>query len=281
MGILDIDHVMCLAKGIDETREAYEHLGFTVSSFSRNPALGGGNHCVLFPKTLPGAANYLELVSIEDFSQIDPTIRDVLGQSLGGKMLVLSTDDVEATAAEHSAYRDIQFGPVSITRDWEIEQNKTVEVSFSVYVPSTDPANVAINACEHHSAQHYIYPPWTNHRNGAQQMTSVLIAARDMGAAKDVFAIIPGTWQYIGTRHILQVQNVALEIMSQQEAFDDYGYRMDSGVMTSCIGVKIAAEFSALETVLGENGIAHTIAGDIIRVGAADAVGLHIDFEAT
>lgn len=176
--ILEIDHLMC---GVDDAEQAgasFERMGFRVTPFSVIESMGLGNRCVLFASRTPGAACYLELMSILDASKVPAAMTRTLAGGERVKSMVLATPDGDA------CHRSLLAGgfappspPIHLQRDWHFPGGETVRPAFAVILPM--PAQLLFNVCQHKTLPLYLRPEWTSHPNGALGFDSVIAVARD------------------------------------------------------------------------------------------------------
>lgn len=178
MGIpTEVDHLMCHAADGAAAARLLAVLGFTSTPVSRIEAMGIDNRLVLFEDAAPGAANFIEFMTVADPARLPPPMRPLLSGSDGGRMLVLATG--EAVAA-HRHLTSVGFAfapPVHVRREWKLDDGSSLFPEFDVLLPAvTVPV---FNACRYRDVSPYRRESWTRHANGARRLDAVYCVAAD------------------------------------------------------------------------------------------------------
>ncbi|MCC9622710.1 VOC family protein [Thalassospira sp. MA62] len=177
-----IDHLVLCVHDLDAAVAAYQELGFTVTPRAVHP-FGTGNALI----QLDGM--YIELLSVVDPEKIPETDlesgfsfagynRDYLKQREGMSMLALQSDDA------HAARQYFIDGGAASPEVFDFERlGKTpngdaVELGFSLAF-ATHPLmrHAVCFVCQHHHpAEHFYFPEYQTHENGAYKIDKVLVS---------------------------------------------------------------------------------------------------------
>ena len=76
--VVELDHLMIKVDSLKAATEKFSRMGFDVTPESRIESLGVANRLVLLWPRRPGVANFLELMSVPDPENVDPTMAEVL-----------------------------------------------------------------------------------------------------------------------------------------------------------------------------------------------------------
>jgi hypothetical protein len=166
-----IDHTLIGVRDLEAARDAWLHLGFTVTPRGRHIGWGTGNYCVMF------GDDYVELLGIVDPSQflnrLD-TLLETRGEGLLGlAFAAASSSDV------HAAFPDITQPPKDLGRLLELpEGDVTPRFSLVHFDPEATPG-LATFSSTHLTPELLRRPGWLDHPNGAIGLDGVTVSAGD------------------------------------------------------------------------------------------------------
>lgn len=189
MPVRDIDHVVVMTSDLESARAGWEQLGFTTTPRAVHP-FGTANSLI----QLQG--NFVELLEIDDPERIPPAAerffsfadhnRDFLkANGEGGSMLVLTSADRDADRAGWIDRGLQAYEPVDFERTARLPDGQETRVAFSLAFTG-DPSVTGLGffVCQQHTPEAFWKPDYQRHRNGAQRITAVTLAAPEPEAAR-------------------------------------------------------------------------------------------------
>ena len=189
---VELDHIMLRVSDLEATRAGWQRLGFTVSPYRTNEAMGGGatggrggNHLVLFTPPTPGTANFLEL-AYADPAHAHPIMKSLLEGPPGYAMMVHITPDLERVLRGWEA-AGVPYPPAIYELGSEFRDPGTGSVErihFRVSLPSSTGTSININAYTPRDLAHFLRPDWRSHANGASCWRKLTIAVDQNEFAK-------------------------------------------------------------------------------------------------
>jgi hypothetical protein len=170
-GIIEIDHLLTAVQDAQRAGEDFERLGFTVTPLSVITAMGLSNRLVLLSPLSDGAANFVELMALNDPAAANAAMRQLLEGPESVRSMVMTSRDAETTRSALIA-EGYEPGEVhKLQRVWELPSGEQLHLAFDVLLPL--PAPFAFNVCQYRTLQHYLRPQWREHPNGAVSLVSV------------------------------------------------------------------------------------------------------------
>ncbi|AFK53639.1 VOC family protein [Tistrella mobilis] len=282
-GLVDIDHIMCGVSDINATVADLSRLGF---SFTPESTIGGmSNRLVQMKPIRPaGAANFFELMTVNDHLRVPPLMRDILSGPDGLKMIVHLSDDIEQAAATFAKAGSPIGDSWTVGRDWVREDGEREHVRFTVLIPARGHLPFFMNAYRPDSIAQYSQARYQTHENGARHIRRVyatcpaaklpevvaqhekLYGCQASTLGDDAFAIRPG--------------DVDLVLMSEDGFASRFGLagHMQLG-LPRLAGLTIeVSDPDALAALLARNGIPATACEHALVVGPEHAAGMVIEF---
>ena len=188
--LIGFDHLMLACRELDEVRDAYRRLGFTVTPYRTNEPMGGGttggrggNHLVLMTPTDGRLVNYLEL-AYADPAHAAPFMRELLGRPPGLAMMVHAGRDLAAINAQWQAAGLPACDLYELDKPYrDPETGRVDRIHFRVLVPTARQGPLAVNAYATDDPSHYLREDWRTHGNGARHWADVAVAVDDVAAA--------------------------------------------------------------------------------------------------
>ena len=169
--IAGIDHVIVGVRNLEDARETWRRLGFTLSPRGRHIDQPTGNYCVMF------AADYIELLGIADAAAAGPhRLGDFLKwrEGLMGAAFAPSGGAEQAHAAlfERGLHPSV---PRPLSRAIELSEG-TVLPGFSlVSLPGEETPGLDCFLCSHLTPELMRRPEWLAHANGATRLNAVYV----------------------------------------------------------------------------------------------------------
>lgn len=211
----EIDHLLTYVRDGAAAEAFFHGLGFTLSPISHIAPMGIVNRLILFSDTIPGSANFIELMSVTDASKLPAAMAPLLSGADGVKSMVLSTTDV-VRCHRHLTSLGYPFeAPISVEREWALGDGTSVHPKFDVLLPVS--AGLTFNACQYYNSELYKCASWTTHPNGVTGVVSVLAVADDPERIARAFAKVfdaavemqAGTWRAAPGKVTLDVSTPA------------------------------------------------------------------------
>lgn len=189
---VEFDHIMLRVSELEAARAGWQRLGFTVSPYRTNEAMGGGatggrggNHLVLFTPPTSGTANFLEL-AYADPAHAHPIMKSLLEGPPGYAMMVHITPDLEGVLRRwESAGVPYPSAIYELGSEYRDPDTGSVErIHFRVSLPSSTGTSININAYTPRDLAHFLRSDWRNHANGAKCWRKLTIVVGDDEFAK-------------------------------------------------------------------------------------------------
>lgn len=285
-GVAELDHLMIKVDSLKAATEKFSRMGFDVTPESRIESLGVANRLVLLWPRRPGVANFLELMSVPDPGNVDPTMAQVLSAGEGIKMIVHLAADIEtfvATIRERETWVD----PIwDIRREWQTPDGERQTIRFRVTKPVPGGAPFTINAYQPNTIGQYLQDRFRRHANGARHIAAVtgVVAARQFAPAVAYFEGLYGIPAQRTGEGIAEIKprDVNLRIVTETFFAGLYPEIGPAPLRLPCLAA-VTIEVSDLEgvaTLLAANDVSHVRrhqpAG--IVVGPHEACGVTVEF---
>jgi hypothetical protein len=287
--VVELDHLMIKVDSLKAAAEKFSRMGFDVTPESRIESLGVANRLVLLWPRRPGVANFLELMSVPDPGNVDPTMAQVLSAGEGIKMIVHLAADIEkfvATVREREPWVD----PIwDIRREWQTPDGERQTIRFRVTKPVPGEAPFTINAYQPNVIGQYLQDRFRHHANGARHVAAVtgIAAAQQFAPTVAYFEALYGIAAQRAGEGIAEIKprDVTLRIVTATSFAGLYPEIGPAPLRLPCLAA-VTIEVSDLEgvaTLLAANEVSHVRrrqpAG--IIVGPHDACGVTFEFVST
>ena len=172
-GIESIDHPVIAVADLEESRQTWERLGFTVPPRGSHIEWGTGNLCIMFPD------DYLEMRGILDperFTMHLDAHLDKFGEGLMG--VAFRTDDVQQSYTDMLTNGIDTADPRRLTRNFEHPEGWT-KPSFELSVPEANDIEglMHVVVIQHLTPELIRRPEFLEHRNstvGVNSMSGVI-----------------------------------------------------------------------------------------------------------
>jgi catechol 2,3-dioxygenase-like lactoylglutathione lyase family enzyme len=190
-----IDHLVLCVRDLEQARDLYRRLGFTLTPPARHP-FGTGNSLVQLADR-----SFLELLTVVDADAIPPMRpgffsfgaynRDFLARQEGCSMLVFETQNAEADARAFRAAGLGDFAPFHFERPARLPDGTMVKVAFSLAF-ALDPRlpDAVFFTCRQHAPELFWKPEFQRHDNGALGIEEVALVAPDPLALAGTFEAV-------------------------------------------------------------------------------------------
>ncbi len=183
--ISGIDHAIVGVRDLQQARERFTRLGFTLSPAGRHVGRGTANSCIMFDD------DYVELRGIIDDRQftdgLDAFLRN--GEGLAG--IVFGTADADACRANLQA-SGIAVEPRSVQRIVEMPDEEVTLEFKNLHVPATDTPGLHTVIGQHLTLSLLRRAEWLSHANGAHGIADTTVLADDAAALADSYRRVFG-----------------------------------------------------------------------------------------
>lgn len=291
--LIDLDHPMLKVHDLEQARQAFQRLGFTVTPLRSNEPMGGGstgglggNHMVMLTPQTDGTTNMLEL-AYADPAHAWPALQTLLGGPEGIALLVHSPRSAVALRDEWEA-AGIECDPVFEVRNTftDPETGHQDLIHFRVAQPSGRDWLIPFGAAEIFDFEHYLRADWRAHDNGAIFWSDIELivpaSAIESGLAhlRKVYAVDPAL-QADGT-HRLQIHRLRLHLLNHEQARERHpGISLrtrDAEICHTALTIQVA-DVAATRQLLEERRVPHAVRDDgSLAVAPAEACGTLLNF---
>ena len=180
-----VDHVFLMVNDLDESCEAFERLGFTISPRGMHSAhKGAANHTIMFPN------DYFELLGMIAEVPGNADRREMLKREGQGLHAVACRIDDAHAAKEGLAAQGIETEEVgSFSRPVPLPDGSEGMASFDTlkFLPHEYPLGTVF-MCRHKTRDMVWVPSLLEHPNGAQGIAGVVAGCDDPEGAAAAFA---------------------------------------------------------------------------------------------
>lgn len=177
-GIRSIDHPVVAVTDLEQARDAYERLGFTVPPRGSHIEWGTGNLCIMFND------DYLEMRGIIDPSRFTMHLDSHLAKHGEGLMgVAFGTDDVKASYSDAMS-NGIDAGDLrQLTRNFEHPEGWT-QPSFELFAPAADDIEglMHVVVIQHLTPELTRRPEFLEHANGCLGVNSMSGTINDIAS---------------------------------------------------------------------------------------------------
>lgn len=194
-----INHLVLAAHSLDQIRQLYLELGFTLTPSGQHP-FGTGNTIIQL------RGSYLELLAVtrpQDVIEHGPAEfsfsafnRDYLARHEGFSMMVMDTPDARADRAAWKAAGLQTYDSFDFARLAKMPDGEEVTVGFSLAFVSNKAAPwLGLFACQHFRPQYYAQPHYEQHANGAHDLHDVWVSGTGALDLESYFITVTGSSQ--------------------------------------------------------------------------------------
>jgi hypothetical protein len=284
--VVELDHLMIKVDSLKAATEKFSRMGFDVTPESRIESLGVANRLVLLWPRRPGVANFLELMSVPDPENVDPTMAEVLSAGEGIKMIVHLAADIEKFVATIRD-RDTWVDPIwDIRREWQTPDGERQTIRFRVTKPVPGGAPFTINAYQPNAIGQYLQDRFRHHANGARHVAAVtgVLAPQQFAPAVAYFEGLYGTPARRAGEGIAEIKprDVTLRIATAASFAGLYPEIGPAPLRLPCLAAITieVSDLASVATMLAANDVSHALrrqpAG--IVVGPHEACGVTFEF---
>lgn len=174
--ITGIDHLLVGVSDLEQARESWLRLGFTLSPRGRHVGWGTANYCVMFQN------DYLELLGIIDPNQFTDELGQFLKSRQGLLSVAFASDDAEASADHLSAVGVNVDGPQELSRVLELPEGEAQPAFRLLHLPASATPGLRAFICHHLTPELVRRRAWCRHLNGAMAIQSVTAVVEDPSA---------------------------------------------------------------------------------------------------
>ena len=282
-----IDHLVIAVNDLSAARDRFSSFGFRTTPLGKQP-WGTANHLVQFPR------NFIELVGVVDPGALVPMSDEhfsfsahndrFLRRREGMSMLVLSSEDARADAAEWRERGLHVYEPVHWSRKATLPDGNELTVAFTLaFVTNPSMPEIAFFACQQHNPEAFWKPEYQQHENGATAISGVTLVAdrpgehaaffsRLLGGARieeetDALSIHTGR----GVIHVQSPRCFAAHYSSVRPRDDAQG----TVLMAASVDV---ADLDRLADCLEEHGVAFSRDDTAIQLADHQCCGVVLEF---
>ena len=282
-----IDHLVIPARDLTAQAELYRRLGFQVGARNRHP-WGTENHIV----QVDGA--FLELIGLgEGFGAPAPEpgvfsfagfVAAFLTRREGLAMLVLRSQDAEADRRRFKAEGLGDFARFDFARKARRLDGSEVDVAFSLaFAASPALPEAGFFVCQQRFPENFWSRAAQVHPNGASGIAGIAIAHENPREAADFLArfVGAGAARREGEGFVVEADGALIECRPRAALAERYGASAFRPAGPPIALARIAvADLAATRALLEAGGAAFRQRGGALVVGAGEAMGAALAFEA-
>lgn len=180
-----VDHVFVLVDSLDESRDIYARLGFTLSPRGVHSAnKGAANHTIMFPD------DYFELLGLIAETPDNRGRREMLArEGQGLHAVACRIDDADGAKTALDALGIATETPTGFSRPVPLPGGGEAMASFRTF--QFKPAEVPLGICfmcQHLTRENVWIPQLLQHPNSANGLAAIVAATEDPDAAARSFA---------------------------------------------------------------------------------------------
>lgn len=196
-----LDHTLIGVADLEQAREAYEKIGFTLTPRGSHIGWGTANYCIMFDD------DYIELLGI-----VDPALEtnglDVVLSERGEGMLglALSSDNPDATYQSLKEAGLNPQEPADLKRKLELEEGDVIPEFKLVRLPVEGLSGKGLFICHHLTPELIRKPEWLEHANGASYVKSVVTLVENPEVLRDYYSKLCGVLNVTFTDATLTVR---------------------------------------------------------------------------
>ncbi len=281
-----LDHCVHAVRDLAAAADLYAGLGFTVGARNRHP-WGTHNHLV----QLPGF--FVELLTLAEpdklgndgFSHLFGAYTgDFLKRGEGLSLMILQSDDAKA---DEAAFREAGIAAsetMRFEREGKRPDGSTVKVGFSLaFAEDKRAPDIHFAVCQQHYPENFWNPAFQKHANGATGVAGAVVVADAPQRHRAFFEAFVGTKAADGEGGMsLATARGRIDVVTPATFTGRYGVAppdVSRGARLAALRFAVA-DLSLLQGAPEVAGLAGLDAGSPIVIGADDALGATLVFEA-
>lgn len=205
--ITGIDHAIIGVHNLEEARDIYRRLGFTVTPRGRHVGWGTANYCMMFEN------DYLELLGLVDPKAFTNGLEEFLTGGEGGLGIAFRTEDA---ARAQTVLREAGLTSEPVRRLGRVLEADEGEIALSFDNLHLNPdATPGLRAflCQHLQPDVMRRSEWLTHANGAVGMASITVVVPNVALVVDAYTRLFGESAVIPTDQVIAVHTGAGVIM--------------------------------------------------------------------
>src|SRR5690606_28161841 len=140
---------------------------------------GMANRWICFGSGVPYAANFIELLSVEQPEAVPAAIRDLVGSTPGPMAVVLAVPDLAACRRAPARPGRAAIGPIAIRRHWTLASGQILDIALDVVIGESGALPFKWVIVKHHTVAHYQRAEFTHHANGCHAIRTIVVSADD------------------------------------------------------------------------------------------------------
>ena len=277
-GIESIDHPVIAVADLEESRQTWERLGFTVPPRGSHIEWGTGNLCIMFPD------DYLEMRGILDperFTMHLDAHLEKFGEGLMG--VAFRTNDVQQSYTDMLANGVDAAEPRRLTRNFEHPEGWT-KPSFELSVPEASGIEglMHVVVIQHLTPELIRRPDFLEHANSTIGVNSMSGIVFDLNRVAEKMRRLLGDDVVQVTRHKVRITVATgqiLELMSRETFENRFGplSTPDRKPRLGAMQLRVASVTATGETLTG-NDVPFDKDGDVITVQPQHTNGVLLEF---
>jgi hypothetical protein len=207
------DHLMVMVADEAVAAQEFSQAGFAVTPRSELP--GMANRLVCFPSSVPNAACFIELLSVERPDDVPPRIRSFVGSQLGPIAVVFAVPDLAALKRRLNDKAVDVFGPLEIRRRWTLPSGETLDVALDIVIGDAEALPFRWAAVQHYTVEHYQRADFLIHASGVKRLRAIAIVIDDpRGVATRMEALFGCKYRCVGEAAIVTLGNAPLLLLA-------------------------------------------------------------------
>lgn len=288
-----IHHPGLIAENIDAAVAQYERLGFlftplSIAKISLKPDeepvyFGVGNRTAIFEK------NFLEIVGVTDhdrWNQISKAQRgpfdldERLNLYQGLHIMHFGTDDIEVVRARFEQSGVHASSIATLTRNVQTAEGERIMRAKTMHFPKGANPEGLMQIAQHVTPELVLQPRYIHHRNGARQLTEVMVCSSTPDELAAKYARYSG--KQVEHRDALYILNLGHTrvIVVDPAALERLVPGYTPPVLPFVAGFTVAtASIDAARSVLQAGSIPFTEKGGRLTVGPEHACGSAVLYE--
>jgi Glyoxalase-like domain len=179
--IIGLDHVVVLVRSLDEGKQRWEQLGFTVAPLGMHSAsMGTANHTIMLDE------DYIELIAVVAETERNLQSREFLARRGEGiERAAFTGTNADDGVAELKARGFAAIGPLDFSRPVDMPDGTKTAASFRTFLWPVEerPGGLRIFACQHLTRDAVWFPELQRHANTAVRLDRIEMLSRDPKAA--------------------------------------------------------------------------------------------------
>jgi catechol 2,3-dioxygenase-like lactoylglutathione lyase family enzyme len=281
-----LDHIVHAVRNLDAAADLYRRLGFTVGARNRHP-WGTHNHIVQF------SGFFIELLTLAEpdklgsdgFSTLFGVYnRDFIARGEGLSVLVLESKDARADESEFAAAGVLSAPTMRFEREGKRPDGAPVKVGFSLTFAEDQAApNIRFTTCQQHYPENFWNPAFQRHANGTTGIAGIVVVGNQPDHHAHFFETFTGgSADANDGGFTIKTPRGMVDMLTPAAFTHRFGVKgPDVSAGPRLAALRFATDNTrAIEALPEQAGIAGIFAGNPTVVGAGDAMGAVLTFEA-